>query len=87
MSGERQDIKDQLKYNPKIELEYGIPLDSLPYKKIWEKIAHGYSEEIITAAIDVVESEARKGNFGAFVVKRLISDRGDDNIEVWSAAD
>ncbi len=87
MSKERR-IQDEIETNGLILLEYGIPLETIPYKKIWEKVDEdGWNEKISKEAADLVEKEKGKGRFGAFVVRRRINQSGDDNVEVWSWAD
>ena len=87
-SMKRERIQDQVEHDRRIELEYGIPLETIPYKKIWEKIdLVGYSEEISNEAADLVEIETQKGKPGAFVIRRIIDDEGTGNVEVWGWSD
>jgi len=80
-------IQDQIETDGHILLEYGVPLDAIPYKKIWEMVDTDYSEEISNSAAELVENEAKNGRPGAFVIRRMIDNAGTDNIEVWGWAD
>lgn len=80
--GKERRIQDRIETDQRILLEYGIPLETIPYKKIWEKVDEiGYSEEISNQATDLVEREKQNGRPGAFVLRRIIDNKGSDNVE------
>ena len=80
-------IQDQIETDARILLEYGVPLDTIPYKKIWEKTDPDYSQDVTNEAADIVEKETREGRPGAFVIRLMLDNEGTDNVEVWGWAD
>lgn len=76
-------IRDE---NPNITLEYGVPLENVPYEIIYTIIGDSRYGGLLERAIELVEQENKKGKPGAFVTTRddWDSDELDEIIEVWS---
>jgi len=68
-----QRIQDQLKYDDRLFLEYGAPLESIQYQEIAQLVDDGSNENsIYYQACDLVEKEKNSGNPRAFVTSEFV---------------
>ena len=79
-------IQDKIKHQTDMWVEYGVPLDTLPYIRIL-KIEDDLSDQegVSRTASEEVEKEAKRGRFGAFVTRRFDPKGEVDIVESWSS--
>lgn len=68
-----------LECDRRVALDYGIPLASLVYRR--KKIVPDNTSEPPLEAVNIIEEEAQKGNYGAFALRWYGDD--EDEVEVW----
>lgn len=78
-----QHITEVLEHDNRFSLEYGVPLESVPYWKIREYTDESFDEATAHEWYDAVEQEAREGRYGACAIRK-INPTGADTIEIWS---
>ncbi len=81
--GKEQRIQDRLKWDERLWLEYGRPLEAIPYREIAQFLDDGSEpDSVLHQACQIVEKEKDKGRPRAFVTSEY---DGDFNLlyRVW----